>query len=82
MSCAPSGAGDAIYCRAHDNRGEAAVVGASEIISRSIAIDWIGLYFFGKYLTLPIVLKSESCVHIMALNSCAVARMMLSAMGS
>ena len=38
-------------------------------------------YFFGKYLTPLIFLKSESSVHITASKLLAVAKMMLTAMG-
>lgn len=57
--------------------------GGKSETERSNRLYWfVGLYFLGKYFTLLMFLKSESCVHITALNSCAVARMILSAMGS
>jgi len=40
-----------------------------------------GSYFLGKYFTLLRLLKSKSCVQMIALNACAVARTILSANG-
>ena len=48
---------------------------------RAIPPLWSFPYFLGKYFTLFIFLRSESWVQRMALNSCAVARMRLSAIG-
>jgi hypothetical protein len=52
--------------------------------TNALGVRWIvllALYLLGKYFTPSIFLKSASWVQIVALNSLAVARIMLSAMG-